>query len=404
MQRRRVEPELDPFDRMWDSHRESLRRLLIGLGRDIDLADDLLQETYLRARAGISAYRGGEPRAWLAAIARNVFHGHVRQRHVHAEVPLGDHEQMTPDTTRDRVELLAIRQAIADLAPALRTALIMKHYAGFTYREIASRTGCPVGTAKWRVSEALGALRAALRAERRRTMTECTGPDDISIVDYVYGVVPEEEGAAVKAHIAQCASCREQVDELRQVTSMLDALEGDRRQMHFIELDRDGGLTLYCALSQVNDQDRPLETMEFQSDNDTRMGHLYQGADEIEYTVAPHPEFGNLNYTAALHRPVPPGGRLSMLSSGSYPATHRLAAKQLEDGRFRLQRKHGPSSFTEFAYVQAVRLPGGAKLLRADPKPDETKGDGTITLIWRRVLPPATFLESTVEYRLPSSS
>ena len=401
MQRQMAEPELDALQRMWESHRESVRRLLIGLGRDIDLADDLLQETYLRARAGISSYRGGNSRAWLAAIARRTFYGHVRQRHVQAEVPLGDHQPLAGGVTHDRVELLAVRQAIADLAPALRTALIMKHYAGFTYQEIASHMRSPVGTAKWRVSKALGALRAALRAERRTTMAECTGPDDISMVDYVYGVLPEKEAAAMKAHLAECASCRQQTDDLGQVVSLLDALEGDRKQMHFVELDRDGGVTLYCASSHLNDQDRPLKTTEFQSDKDAQFAHLYQEGEEIEFTVAPHPEWGNLNYTATLHQPVPPGGRLSLLSSGSYPATHRRAAKRLEDGRFRLRWKQGPSSDLEFAYVQAVRLPAGAKLLRAEPKPDDTRGDGTTTLIWRRVLPPANFFECAVEYRLP---
>jgi RNA polymerase sigma-70 factor (ECF subfamily) len=119
--------KLDELEQIWESHRESVRRLLIGLGRDIDLAEDLLQETYLRARAGISSYRGGDLRSWLAAIARNTFYGHMRQRHVQAEVPLDGREPMGGDAPHDRVELLAVRQAVAGLAPALQTALILKH-------------------------------------------------------------------------------------------------------------------------------------------------------------------------------------------------------------------------------------------------------------------------------------
>ena len=404
MQKHLDAPGRDALERMWESHRESVRRLLLGLARDLDLADDLLQDTYLRARAGISSYRGGDARAWLAAVARSAFYTHARKRHLRAEVPLSEHEPRSEDATHDRVELLAVRQAIAELAPALRTALLMKHYAGFTYREIAGHTGCPIGTAKWRVSEALGALRTALRAERRMAMAECTGPDDTSMVDYVYGVLPETEAATMKAHLGKCASCREQVEELNRVVSLLDAVEGDYRQMQLLELDRDGGLTVYCAWSQMNDQDRPLDTAEFQSDNDARTERLYQEGDEIEFTVAPHPEFGNLQYTATLHRPVAPGGRLSLLSSASFPVTHRGAAKQLGDGRFRFQRRHSPSSSTECAYAQALRLPPGAKLALAEPEPDEVRGHGTTTLVWRRVLPPARFFECTVEYALPESA
>ena len=201
---------------MWEAHRESVRRLLLGLARDLDLTDDLLQETYLRARAGISSYRGGDARAWLAAVARSAFYTHARKRHVRAEVSLSGQEPRSEDATHDRAELVAVRQAIADLPPALRTALLMKHYAGFTYREIAGRTGCPVGTAKWRVSEALGALRAALRAEREEAMTGCALPEGISLIDYVYVALSREDAGRVKAHLAKCASCREQVEELFQ--------------------------------------------------------------------------------------------------------------------------------------------------------------------------------------------
>jgi hypothetical protein len=283
----------------------------------------------------------------------------------------------------------------------MRTALIMKHYCGFTYREIAGHMRCPVGTAKWRVAEALDALRATLRAEGRKPMPECTAPDGISMVDYVYGVLPENEAAKLEAHLARCASCREQAGDLRQVVSILDALEGDRRQMDLVELHPDGGFTLYCAGSEVNDQDQLLETTEFQSgDSDARLGHLYQDGEEIEYTVAPHTESGNLNVTATLSRPVPPGGRLSMMGSTHYPASDRRAAKRLDDGRFRLRWNHGPRFGLEFAYAQVIRLPAGAKLLSADPEPDETRGDGTATLIWRRRLPPATFFACAVEYRL----
>ncbi|MCX6376021.1 MAG: RNA polymerase subunit sigma, partial [Armatimonadetes bacterium] len=53
------------LERRWASDREHVRRMLIGLTRDIDLADDLLQETYLKALNGMSSCRGDNDRAWL---------------------------------------------------------------------------------------------------------------------------------------------------------------------------------------------------------------------------------------------------------------------------------------------------------------------------------------------------
>jgi len=393
-----VDERLSALERMWESHRDSVRRLLLGLGRDIDLADDLLQETYLRARAGISSYRGGDPRAWLSAIAKNAFRNHVRQRYVRAEIPLDSRPgAIGADSACDRLDLLAIRQAVAALPAALRTALIMKHYVGFTYPEIASHTRCAVGTAKWRVSEALDLLRAALRAERRTAMAGCTELNGISMVDYVYGVLPAEAAAKAKAHLAKCRSCREQARELKRVTSMLDALEGDHKQMHFIELDTEGVCTLYETSSHVNTSDQILGTLVFQSGKGYRVQHLYQDGEEVTFTVGPCPESDALEtYTVTLAHPVPPGERYNELSV--YPPEPASAAQRLGDGRFRFHWKQRPGS-NETAYVQVIRLPAGAHLLSAEPQPAATRSNGTTTLIWRTVLGPHQFFECTVEYR-----
>jgi RNA polymerase sigma-70 factor (ECF subfamily) len=397
---RAVDQQLAALEAMWRSHRDAVWRTLASLARSIDLADDLLQETYLRARAGISRYRGGDSRAWLTAIARNVYHGHMRQRFRRAEIPLDSCRSAdgSPDLAYDRHDLLAIRQALAMLAPALRTALIMKHYAGFTYEEIARHQRCPVGTVKWRVSEALDRLRKTLQPERRPTMARCAEVRKIGLADYVYAVLPDDEAAGVRAHLAECASCREEAEGLSRVVALLDALEGDRRQMHFVELDQEGGVTLYATSAHLNEGDRPLDTLQFQSD--TRPDSMYQDGEEIAFEVAPTKEFGRRNYAATLRHPVPPGSRLSLLSLYATRAGDPGAARRLGDARFRFSWKQGPSSTDEFAYIQAIRLPAGARFLSADPQPDETRGDAAVTLVWRRVLPPGQFFECTLEYRL----
>jgi DNA-directed RNA polymerase specialized sigma24 family protein len=66
------------FEQQWDCNGKRLRGLLVYLVKDIDLADDLLQETYLRAGRKIETYRGGDFGAWLAAIARSTALAHLR--------------------------------------------------------------------------------------------------------------------------------------------------------------------------------------------------------------------------------------------------------------------------------------------------------------------------------------
>ena len=400
--RKRVEASgRDALEQMWETHRESVRRLLLGLARDLDLADDLLQDTYLRARGGISSYRGGDARAWLAAVARSAFYTHARKRHVRAEVPLSDHEPWSEDAAHNRLELLAVRKAIAELPAALRTALLMKHYAGFTYREIADRMGSPVGTAKWRVSEALGVLRAALRAEGREAVAECTLPDEISLIDYAYGVLAEKEAARVKAHVGTCAGCREQVEELGRVAGMLDALEGDHRQMHFIELDAQGVTTLYVTESHVNTSEHTMPVFEFRSGSRNSVVHIYQEGEEVTFTKEPSAKYEGLDeYTATLAHPVPPGQRVRLLLV--FPPTGGFEGKHLGKEPHSLHWRQQPGS-NETVYVQALRLPPSAKLLSSDPEPAETRGNGAVTLIWQTVLAAHEFFECTVEYEGPAA-
>ena len=132
------------LERIWVSEKQYVRRMLIGLTRDIDLADDLLQETYLKARDGISSYRGDNDRAWLSTIARNAFLTHIRHHYVSSEINGIDTENASgysPVGCPDHLQLIQIRLAISKLDPNLRTALLLKHYCEYTYREIGPHIG-----------------------------------------------------------------------------------------------------------------------------------------------------------------------------------------------------------------------------------------------------------------------
>ena len=170
------------LDDIWESNRGSIRRLLLRLAGDAELADDLLQETYLRASGGISGCRSEDPRAWLAAIARNVFYAHRRQRSSRSECPLerdvGD--ELGAGMTDEVLTKLDLHNEIACLPRPFRAPLIMKYFDGLTYAEIASRLNCPIGTAKWRVSVALSRLRSQFGVtgkEVARTMVKSLRED-----------------------------------------------------------------------------------------------------------------------------------------------------------------------------------------------------------------------------------
>lgn len=137
----------------------SLRRLLSYLA-DPGEVDDLVQETYLRAFAGLARYGRRSPaRLWLFAIARNVAADQIR-RNQHRPRQGGDWEQELDrrHSTPEPSALVALRQAIAGLDADRREAFVLTRVAGLSYEEAALACGCPVGTIRSRVFRARAEL------------------------------------------------------------------------------------------------------------------------------------------------------------------------------------------------------------------------------------------------------
>jgi RNA polymerase sigma-70 factor (ECF subfamily) len=132
-----------------------LHRLLAYL-TDARQAEDLAQETYLRAFASLRRFEARSPaRMWLYAIARRVaadsFRGAARRPRMTSvdELSLDPLARTAaPDTT------VALRQAIAGLDHDRREAFVLTQVLGLSYQEVAEICGCPVGTIRSRVFRA----------------------------------------------------------------------------------------------------------------------------------------------------------------------------------------------------------------------------------------------------------
>ena len=135
----------------------SLRAFAISLCGNVDRADDLVQETLLRAWANLNSFEPGtNMSAWLFTILRNLFRSEYRKRR--REVPDGDGTyaetlKTQPEQT-SRVEFEEFRVALAKLPPDQREALVLVGASGFSYEEAANICGCAVGTIKSRVNRA----------------------------------------------------------------------------------------------------------------------------------------------------------------------------------------------------------------------------------------------------------
>ena len=140
-------------------------------GNDAD-AEELVQETYVRALAGAHTFGGGNLKAWLFKILRNTFVD-LRRRNRAAPAP-GDVEDvgaaddaplLRDDLELDRLRRLVgeeIEAALASLSDEART-IVLLDVEGFSESEVADVLGCPIGTVKSRLSRARLSLRQKLK-------------------------------------------------------------------------------------------------------------------------------------------------------------------------------------------------------------------------------------------------
>jgi RNA polymerase sigma-70 factor (ECF subfamily) len=146
----------------------SLRAFAISLSGNVDRADDLVQETILRALANIHSFEPGTNLpAWLFTILRNLFRSEYRKRRREVEDADGSFAQTlksNPDQI-GRIEFQEFRDALSQLPQDQREALILVGASGFSYEEAADICECAVGTIKSRVNRARSRLAKLLSVD-----------------------------------------------------------------------------------------------------------------------------------------------------------------------------------------------------------------------------------------------
>jgi RNA polymerase sigma-70 factor (ECF subfamily) len=149
-------------------HIDGLYAFALSLCRDRVTAEDLVQETYLRAlRAPRKAEPGPGMKSWLFAILHNVWRNELRQRrpasHVDESVEQIPSDEPDPLAAVDRQQAGSrVLAAIDELPDPFREAIVLRCVEGFSYQEMAQVVGCPAGTVMSRLARARALLRRAL--------------------------------------------------------------------------------------------------------------------------------------------------------------------------------------------------------------------------------------------------
>lgn len=165
------------FERLVLPYRDMLYVHALSLTRNADEAEDLVQETTLRALRSFESLRSEGPlRAWLLTILRNLFINNYRAKNrvPHAVSldalenpdPLIPSEPSPERQVFSRMESEAVNRAVANLPDDYREVLVLSDMRGMSYQEISEQMELPIGTVRSRLSRARSRIRRALFAWR----------------------------------------------------------------------------------------------------------------------------------------------------------------------------------------------------------------------------------------------
>ena len=143
----------------------ALRRYARALTRNADIADDLVQDTLVRALRSEHLFHGGEVRSWLYTILTNLNRNRLRSlARRPALSPIEDND--APDAAGPEAGGRDIERALATLVEDQRTALLLVVLEGLSYREVAEVQGVPIGTVMSRLARARAQIKSFLDGER----------------------------------------------------------------------------------------------------------------------------------------------------------------------------------------------------------------------------------------------
>jgi len=168
---------LSRFEQTVLPHLPAAYNLAQWLMRDPHDAEDVVQQSSLRAWRAFASFRGEDARSWLLAIVRNACFTELRRRRGGppiAREPLDDHDVAAPERKTDphsallqRLDAEALAAAIEKLPEVFREAFVLREMEGLSYSQIAEVSDVPVGTVMSRLARARRRLCEMLNTEHR---------------------------------------------------------------------------------------------------------------------------------------------------------------------------------------------------------------------------------------------
>ena len=168
-------PGQPDFEQVFLPHLDAAYNLARWLLRNDQDAEDAVQEAYMRAYKAFDRFRGGDGKAWLMTILRNVCYTMIKKLRSHEtpepfyeeiHQPVGESDMQ--EAFRQKANAESLYVALEKLPDEFREVIVLHDLEGLAYKEIASVVGIPIGTVMSRLARARGRLRVEILASNAK--------------------------------------------------------------------------------------------------------------------------------------------------------------------------------------------------------------------------------------------
>src|SRR5688572_8857913 len=229
---RAIRGDSEAFSALFDQYFNAIYRYLVSLSGDSDTADDLAQETFIRAYRNL--HRLGPPyaiRPWLYRIAHNVFITHVKGRKstisldpdlpLASDEPSPEHQVMASDWAGP------VGSALKRLPPTHREALMLREIEGFQYNDIAEIMGVSLDNVKVVLHRARASFKDhyGLRMLAEDPLPDCDTLGDL-LDSFIDGETPSaEQDRLLRDHLKTCDTCQQRKRRIAAIALLLRGLD-----------------------------------------------------------------------------------------------------------------------------------------------------------------------------------
>lgn len=160
------------FSYLYDNYSAALNGVICRMVEDKELAEDILQEAFVKIWNNFSSYDSSKGRlfTWMLNITRNLTIDTLRSKGYKKQAKISGDENSVVNLTGDgrtaeRFDAMGIRKQLVNLKPEQRIIIEMAYFQGFTQDEISKEMGIPLGTIKTRMRAAITELRKMLQSD-----------------------------------------------------------------------------------------------------------------------------------------------------------------------------------------------------------------------------------------------